>query len=151
MLTKPIKNLLYCLGIASVIFVACKKNDANSASQFSEGGYSGRLISTAVQGGNTIQIVLPANIYFAGGNYTADNIPQNQLPYTDYIPATGTYQLLAESTVLVLTSSLQIQPLPVINSPNGQFAISYKADSLILSQNLPGGLSGYRYRLKKIR
>jgi hypothetical protein len=148
MLAKPTKNLFYCLGIATVIFAACKKNN-DSPVPFTEGGYSGRLISTSVQGGNTIQTVLPANISFIGGNYTANYIPQNQLPYTDYIPVTGTYQLQAENTVLVLTSSLQVQPLPVINLLDGQFTISYKADSLILTRNLSDGLLSYQYRLKK--
>lgn len=150
MLAKPIKKLLYCLVIASLTFAGCKKNNDNSIT-FSEGAYSGRVISTSVQGGNTIQTVLPVNISFTGGTYSANNIPQNQLAYTNFIPYTGTYQLLTESTTLILTSSLQIQPLPVINLLSGQFAITYKTDSLILTYNLPDGLSSYQYRLKKIR
>jgi hypothetical protein len=150
MLAKPIKNLLCCLGIAALTFAACKKNDANTVPQFSEGGYSGRLISTSVQGGNTIQPVLPANINFAGGNYTANNIPQNQLAYTDFIPYTGTYQLLTGNTALVLTYvKSQLVPLPDPGFLTGQFTITYQADSLILTQNLSDGLSGYQFRLKK--
>jgi len=150
MSTKPIKNLLCCLGIASLTFAACKKNDANTVPQFSEGGYSGRLISTSVQGGNTIQTVLPANITFAGGNYTANNIPQNQLAYTDFIPYTGTYELKTSTAI-----TLHFVPptyLPTLTAPDfmkGQFTISYKADSLILTQNLSDGLSSYQFRLKK--
>lgn len=146
MLSKPIKNLLCCLGIATVAFTGCKKNNTDMT-PFLEGSYNGRVITLY---GNNTQTVLPVNINFAGGNYTANNIPTSQLPYTDFIPYTGTYQLLTGNTTLVLTSSLQIQPLPVINFLSGQFTISYKADSLILTQISPDGLSGYQYRLKKL-
>jgi len=151
MVAQPIKNLLYCLGIAAVTFSACKKRvGCDPATMHSlEGLYTGRVISTSAQSENTLQTVLPANISFTAGHYSANNIPQNALTYTTFIPYTGTYQLQDEGMALILTSTMQIQPLPVINLLNGKFAISYKADSLILIQTLSDG-SSYQYRLKKL-
>ena len=152
MLAKPIKNLLCCLGIASVTFASCKKNDNNSGMQFSEGAYAGRVISSSVQNGNKIQTVLPANISFAAGTYSMNNIPIDELPYVDFIPYTGTYGLQPGNTAITL-AFISLHMPPMVLAPgfvNGQFTIAYQADSLILTQNLPDGLSGYQYRLKKV-
>ncbi|WP_448697980.1 hypothetical protein ACFGVR_14255 [Mucilaginibacter sp. AW1-3] len=115
---------------------------------FSEGVYNGRMISTSVQGGST---VLPVNISFIGGKYSANNVPVEQLPYTDPMPFTGTYQLQTGGTVLALTNTnTQLQPLPVISLLSGQFTIAFKTDSLILTQTLQDGSSTYQYRLKRL-
>jgi len=149
-LAKPIKNLLCCLGIASVAFTACKKNDNTSVTPFTEGYYTGTVISSSVLDGNKTQTVLPANINFVGGNYTENNLTLNQLAYIDFIPFNGTYELQNENTTLVLTYAKV--PLYSSLAPGfltGSYAISYKADSLILTQNLSDGTSSYQFRLKK--
>jgi hypothetical protein len=151
-LAKPIKNLLYCLGVATVTFTACRKITLDPLA-FSEGYYSGRVITTSYQAGNNGQTILPANISFTAGNYTANFIPVNQLPYTTFIPFTGIYELHAEGTILALYHiELAPPPLPAIDLLKGEFTITtYQADSLILTQTLPGGLSTIQYRLKKSR
>ncbi len=150
MLAKPIKSLLCCLGVASMIFTSCKKNDNTTTVPFSEGYYTGTITSSSVQEGNTIQSVAPANITFTNGNYSENNVPYSHLPYTDFIPFTGIYELKGGNTTMVLTYVNPVPlPFPAPGFLTGQYAISYKADSLILTQTLPDGLSSYQFRLKK--
>ena len=150
MLARSIKNLLYCSAIAAISFASCKKGD--TLKTFSEGSYTGRVISTTVQSGNPVQTVLTANIDFSAGNYSMNTIPRDQWPYTDFIPFTGTYDLQADGKAITLTYISLLMP-PMIIGPGyvkGKFDISFKADSLILTQNLADG-AGYQYRLVKVR
>lgn len=150
MIAQSIKNLLCCVGIASVTLASCKKADNSTAAPFSEGYYTGRVISNTVQDGGKVQTVLPANISFAAGNYSANNVPVNLLATANYIPFNGTYEVQAGNTALVLTYvKSQLVPLTGPGFLTGQFTIAYQADSLILTQSLPDGLSSYQFRLKK--
>ena len=151
MLVRSVKKLFYCSAITAVSFASCKKGD--TLRTFSEGSYTGRVISTTVQSGNPVQTILPANIDFASGKYSMNTIPRDQWPYTDFIPFAGTYDLQIDGKAITLTLTNSVLMPPVLVGPGyvkGKFDISFKADSLILTQNLADG-SGYQYRLVKVR
>jgi hypothetical protein len=134
------RRLLYLLCFSLVVFAACKKGD--NALPFAEGKYTGKFYFSSSLGIIYAHTVNDADITFSNGTYTTtSNLPAG---------SSGTYQLKADTAVTFTYNGVP-PPVSVFSTYlfDGQYTITHKGDSLILTRNNPAILASYQYRLKR--